>query len=197
MKQFQIFLTDYASYNNGTQFKFGHWVDLEQFSDASELMDYIKNHFEECDEKSPLDEYGSKREEIMITDFEGFPKDWYHESMGESDFEKVYAYIEISNDRLPDDDDVDEWISLHNQYCQEKGYGDDEIYENDEDFFQTFFADRIDEAVRATQFGRYHYTDAYVVFNGYGNLDTYDKYNIVDKLIDKDAIVEWLMESVA
>ena len=26
------FLTDYASYNNGTQFEFGHWVNLEDFS---------------------------------------------------------------------------------------------------------------------------------------------------------------------
>jgi len=62
----RIFLTDYNSYNNGTQFQFGHWVDLTQFSDEKEIRDYINDHFEECDKKSPL---SSPREEIMITDY--------------------------------------------------------------------------------------------------------------------------------
>ncbi|KYG76416.1 hypothetical protein AWW68_19410 [Roseivirga spongicola] len=94
MQNARIFLTDYASYNNGTQFEFGHWVDLSDFSDASELMDYISEHFKQADEKSPLDEFGSTREEIMITDFEGFPKDFYSESMGEDDFENLYSFFE-------------------------------------------------------------------------------------------------------
>jgi hypothetical protein len=29
-----IFLTDYASYNDGSQFEFGHWVKLNQFANA-------------------------------------------------------------------------------------------------------------------------------------------------------------------
>lgn len=86
----RIFLTDYASYNNGTQFEFGHWVDLTDFSNEDELNDYIRDHFAECDEKSPLDEFGSIREEIMITDFEGFPREFYSESMS---FEDLYLWI--------------------------------------------------------------------------------------------------------
>jgi hypothetical protein len=39
----QIFLTDYASYNNGTQFEFGHWVDLSEFSDADEFNANLQN----------------------------------------------------------------------------------------------------------------------------------------------------------
>jgi antirestriction protein len=93
----KIFLTDYASYNNGTQFEFGHWVDLSDFSDADELNDYITNHFQECDEKSPLDEYGSTREEIMITDFEGFPSSFYSESMS---FEDLYTYLNLDSDEM-------------------------------------------------------------------------------------------------
>jgi hypothetical protein len=50
-----------AAGNNGTQFEFGHWVDLSDFSDSEELNEYIINHFQECDEK-PF----SPREEIMI-----------------------------------------------------------------------------------------------------------------------------------
>ena len=52
MNKGKIFLTDYASYNNGTQFEFGHWVDLDQFDDADELNDYIEDHFEQADKKS-------------------------------------------------------------------------------------------------------------------------------------------------
>lgn len=94
----RLFLTDYASYNNGTQFEFGHWVDLSQFSDAGEFMEYIRKHFEEADEKSPLDNYGSKREEIMFTDFEGFPKSLYSESMSSNELERLFEFLNLDDD---------------------------------------------------------------------------------------------------
>ena len=62
MDKGKIFLTDYASYNNGTQFEFGHWVDLNKFDDVEELNDYIQEHFENADNESPLDDFGSTRE---------------------------------------------------------------------------------------------------------------------------------------
>jgi len=86
----KIFLTDYASYNNGTQFEFGHWVELDQFNDADELGEYIADHFAEADRKSPL--FGSIREEVMITDFECFPKEFYSECS--MNFEVLYEYLE-------------------------------------------------------------------------------------------------------
>lgn len=89
----RVFLTDYASYNNGTQFEFGHWVDLTDFNDADELSEYIQSHFEEADKKSPLD---SPREEIMITDFEGFPRSFYSESG--MNFEQLYEFINLDDD---------------------------------------------------------------------------------------------------
>lgn len=90
----QLFLTDYASYNNGTQFEFGHWVDLTNFSDADEFMEYIKNHFSEADEKSPLD---SPREEIMFTDYEGLPKQLYSECMSFTEIEKLFEFINLED----------------------------------------------------------------------------------------------------
>jgi len=78
--QARIFLTDYASYNEGSQFEFGHWVHLDKFEDAEDLNAYIAKHFKEADKKSPLG-YGSIREEILITDFEGFPAAFYDECM--------------------------------------------------------------------------------------------------------------------
>jgi hypothetical protein len=92
----RIFLTDYASYNNGTQFEFGHWVELDDFSDADELQEYITNHFEECDKKSPLG-FGSTREEVMITDFENFPRALYSESMSSKEWGQLYEYINLDD----------------------------------------------------------------------------------------------------
>jgi len=98
----KIFLTDYASYNNGTQFEFGHWVELSDFSDADELNDYIINHFEECGIEDP---------EIMITDFEGFPEAFYSESMN---FEALYNYFERCESCDLDIEIIEAFASLGN-----------------------------------------------------------------------------------
>lgn len=181
----KIFLTDYASYNNGTQFEFGHWVDLSDFNDAEELNEYISNHFKECDEKSPLDEYGSKREETMITDFEGFPDEFYSESG--CNFEKIFKYIEIGFEDLSDD----EKISLWNEYCSEQ-CNEDEIYTFDDEFFEMFFANKPMEAARAASFGTVNWSDDYITFNGYGNLKSLS--NPIN-VIDETALIEWLIEN--
>jgi|GEM_PF-605812 len=162
----RVFLTDYASYNEGTQFEFGHWVDLTDFSDFDELQDYITDHFAECDEKSPL-KCGSSREETMYTDYENFPSFLYSESgMTEDDFDKIIAYGEIKEqfDNSP--------IGMHNRYCSEANCMDDYIYDNDEDFFEEYFSTK-DEAVRAVMYGDYNYSDDHVQFNGYGNLESF------------------------
>lgn len=70
------------------------------------------------------------------------------------------------------------------------------VYENDEDFFETFFEGKTVEAVRATQFGEYNYSDDYVRFNGYGNLDSLNEYQLNEELKDQvDEIVDALIEN--
>lgn len=54
-----------------------------------------------------------------------------------------------------------------------------DFYENDEDFFNTFFADNPMEVARATFYGNYKYCDQYVRFNGYGNLESFDEYELI------------------
>lgn len=117
----RIFVTDYASYNNGTQFEFGHWVDLDDFRDADELNDYITSHFAEADEKSPLG-HGSIREELMITDYENFPEELYSESG--MDFEALYEYMALDNDQqmavafiLYDGHGIDYALSHYENVC--------------------------------------------------------------------------------
>ena len=89
-----LFLTDYASYNEGKQFQFGHWVDLTEFSDSSDFLEYIQNHFKECDKVSPLD---SPREEIMFTDYEDLPERLYSESLSVNELDTLFMYINLKD----------------------------------------------------------------------------------------------------
>lgn len=56
-----------------------------------------------------------------------------------------------------------------------------EYYENDEDFFSTYFTDAF-EAVRATQYGEYSFSDEYVHFNAYGNLDSCSEWELDEEI---------------
>ena len=81
--------------------------------------------------------------------------------------ENYYDYIVNYLVGLSEDDLLDLW---NNYYCEENM--DSYIYYNDEYFFEEYFTDNVNEAVRAVYYGNYNYMDAYVIFNGYGNLDT-------------------------
>lgn len=61
---------------------------------------------------------------------------------------------------------------------------DYDYWENDEEFFNTFFEGRPMEVARATFYGDYRYCDAYVHFNAYGNLDSVEDYEYEDILKD-------------
>ena len=70
-----------------------------------------------------------------------------------------------------------------------------DVYENDEEFFDTFFEGRPMEAVRAAHYGDYHYTNDYVRFNGYGNLESLSAYDYDAYLKENiNEIVENLFE---
>ena len=56
-----------------------------------------------------------------------------------------------------------------NNYNEELDYL--KYYQNDEEFFDTFFANKPMDAVRAVQYGEYNYCDDYVKFDGYGMLE--------------------------
>jgi hypothetical protein len=92
---------------------------------------------------------------------------------------EVIKSLEAITEYLTDLDNS-ELISVHNQYCNECQYSDDEIYDNDEDFFNTYFEGKVLDAVRAVSYGQYNYSNKYVKFNGLGNLDSFnDPSNIV------------------
>ena len=53
-----------------------------------------------------------------------------------------------------------------------------EYYENNVEFFNTFFYNNPMEAVRSSFYGDYHYCDKYVKFDGYGNLKSVNDYEL-------------------
>ena len=70
------------------------------------------------------------------------------------------------------------------------------VYENDEEFFGMFFQGNPMEVARAIYYGYYKYTDQYVRFNGYGNLESLDNFEYKEELKDNiEEILDELMEN--
>lgn len=103
----------------------------------------------------------------------------------------IYKNFDSVKEYLRNLDDS-ELINIHNEYCQSTNNSDDEIYNNDEDFFNIFFEGNVMEAVRAVSFGEYSYSHDYVVFNGYANLETFN--NPTDK-VDIESIASDILEN--
>lgn len=86
----------------------------------------------------------------------------------------------------------EELLKLHNDYCNEKNM-DDYIYENDPDIFDELFS-KCADAIRACMFGDYHLHHPYFQFNGYANIESFEAYDINDK-VDEALLAEWVEEN--
>ena len=75
-----VYCGTYHKYNCGSLY--GMWIDLTQFTDAEEFFD-VCNQLHD-DEDDP---------ELMFQDFQGFPEDFYGESMGVDEVQKILDYI--------------------------------------------------------------------------------------------------------
>jgi len=84
-------------------------------------------------------------------------------------------------------------ITTWNEYCADECM-EDYIHSNDEYFFEEMF-EKADEAVWAVCFGNYDYEDDYVVFNGYGNLDTFNFSDDENCPIDIDVLADWINDN--
>jgi antirestriction protein len=88
----KIYVADLAEYNNGRLV--GKWLDLSDYSSGAEVMEAIQ---EMLDEQTKKDKYGDVHEEYAIHDFEGFPRSFYSEYMGESDFDALYDIMKVAD----------------------------------------------------------------------------------------------------
>ena len=75
-----------------------------------------------------------------------------------------------------------EKLSIFNNYCIEHGDPNNEIHSFDEEFFETYFSNPMD-AARSTFFGKIKYwTDEYIKFNAYGNLESMNEYDVLKEI---------------
>ena len=81
---------------------------------------------------------------------------------------------------------VSRLIGIYNEYQTEFGDGTT-IRENDEAFLDEMFSTP-SEAVRAVFMGDFKYNDEYVIFNAYGNLETYKEGGLIDNIIIIDEL---------
>lgn len=186
----RIFLTDYASYNNGSQFEFGHWVDLADFDSADELNEYIQDHFNEADKKSPLP-CGTPREEVMITDFEGLPESLYSESnMNFEQLFNLFDYLDENGIKSLENED-DNLLGIWNEYCSENN-PDDEIFYFDDETLQMLCGD---DVMRAFQLGvnaEINWHDDYLYLDGYANIHSTSN---PSTRIDETILIDWILEN--
>jgi hypothetical protein len=86
-------------------------------------------------------------------------------------------------------------IDFHNLRSREMVNGEDDIYPNDEDFFNMFFANDPFNAVQRAVYGDYKPMQDYVMFDGYGNLQSLDTYLLEKHLYSDSEIAEFLDEN--
>ena len=105
-------------------------------------------------------------------------------------------YEEIKNyllDHVHEIDNMRSMISEINSIDGSLDYLD--YWDNDEEFFNTFFYNNPTEAVRSAYYGDYNYCDDYVRFNGYGNLESFNDYKLEKEYKEHiDDIVNALLE---
>lgn len=102
-------------------------------------------------------------------------------------FEKVKNYLLMNNDKLV------EVVQAINSFNGELDFL--QWFDNDEEFYNSFFLDNPMELARAIYYGDYEYWHDYVRFNGYGNLESRDRYGVVKECKEYiDDIVNELLD---
>ena len=76
--------------------------------------------------------------------------------------------------------------------CTNGNFENLQFYNNDEDFFDTYFNNNPYEAVRATFYGDYRFNDDYVYFNVCGNLESF---NYINEFVS-DSDIEDITEDI-
>jgi hypothetical protein len=96
MNEMRIYVASLYDYNDGRLE--GKWLDLSDYSNASELMEAIQEMLDELTEKYKSVD-GEVREEFAVHDYEGIPSTLASEYMGEQDFQQLYDIAEVADDR--------------------------------------------------------------------------------------------------
>jgi hypothetical protein len=83
-------------------------------------------------------------------------------------------------------------LNMWNEYCSENGDPDNQIYENDEEFFNLFYANDVFGAVQRAVYGEYNPMHDFVTFNGYANLESISSSEGLERYIDDNELAEYI-----
>jgi hypothetical protein len=88
-------------------------------------------------------------------------------------------------------------LELNNTYCEAINNMDNQIFSNDEEFFEMFFPNAGDglKVAQAVFYGDYNYSHDYVMFNGYGNLQSYDYISVKELCELPEVMAEYIAEN--
>jgi hypothetical protein len=90
-------------------------------------------------------------------------------------------------------EEIFELVNIINSYDGSMPYI--EYFYNDEEFFNIFFGINTMDAVRAVCFGNYNYSNEFVKFNAYNNLESANKYEVFnDYELYKEDIADKIIE---
>jgi hypothetical protein len=89
----------------------------------------------------------------------------------------------------------EELIQLNNEYCESINAMDSTIYSNDPEFLEMAFGTNVDAVARAIFYGDYNYSHNWVRFNGYGNLETFNWFEVKDLCELVPTMAEYIVET--
>lgn len=105
------------------------------------------------------------------------------------EFEMAYTYSEWLKENLEKELSNSELLTLWNNYSE-----DEQIHDNDSEFFATFFEDGYSIA-RAIWAGNYVFTDNYVFFNRMGNLETFNNLTDENSPFHLDSLISFVEDN--
>lgn len=86
-------------------------------------------------------------------------------------------------------------IEAWNEFAEENNlFDDDEVFENNPEFFNVMFTNPYEAVVAATN-GGYSISERYVVFDGLGSVVSFDYLDEPNSPFDIDALAEWFYEN--
>lgn len=87
-----------------------------------------------------------------------------------------------------------ELIQLNNLYCESINDFDNMVYSNDEEFFSMLGWDGL-RVAQSICYGEYNYSHNWVAFDGYGNLQSYYRFDINNLVETPETIAEYITEN--
>ena len=108
-----------------------------------------------------------------------------YESAGDFDYSKFKVDQWMENYELE--------VRDYHEYASEVLY--DDFYDNVDDELNDMFRTPA-EAIAATIFGDYHYSDDYVKLNGYGNLQSFNEHDL-NTIYDEKEVIKYCIDNMS